>query len=148
MESSFESTAEPGSDTAGHLHRVLIVEDHPDNRKLLMDYFEGEFELRDAGDGTEGLRIIREWRPDAVLLDISLPGLDGFEVARQVQEDPATCHIPVIAMTAHAMEGDRGKILRKGFAAYVAKPFRLEVLRQTLHSVLEAAVSHGKGNRT
>lgn len=128
--------------------RVLIVEDHPDNRRLIMDYLETEFELQEAPDGQEGLRLIHEWRPDAVLLDISLPGIDGFEVARRVQADPTTCHIPVIAMTAHAMEGDQEKILKKGFTGYVAKPFRLEVLRKTLLSVLAAqTMRRREGNR-
>ncbi|MEJ5364882.1 MAG: response regulator [Desulfosoma sp.] len=116
--------------------RVLIVEDHPDNRMLLADYLGAEFDLAEAADGEEGWRLIQEWKPDVVLLDISLPGMDGLEVARRVWENEETRRIPLIAMTAHVMGGDREKVLRAGFSDYVGKPFRLDDLRTKLRTWL------------
>jgi len=102
---------------------VLIVEDNPINREL-MDYVlrAHGFDTLNAMDGGIGLDMIRRERPDLVLCDIQMPVVDGFEFTRLVKADPQLKHIPVIAVTAFAMVGDRDRILASGFDGYIAKP--------------------------
>ncbi len=104
------------------MKRIAIVEDNPDNRLLVRAILEGRYELTEYAAGTEALREIPRNRPDLVLLDISLPEMDGTEVLRRLREDGKLAGLPVIALTAHAMSGDRRKFLEAGFDDYVAKP--------------------------
>lgn len=102
--------------------RLAVVEDNPDNRLLLTALLEEAYQLDEYVDGPEALAGIPAHPPALVLLDISLPGMDGPEVLRRLRADPALAGIPVIALTAHAMAGDRERYLALGFDGYVTKP--------------------------
>lgn len=102
--------------------RLAVVEDNPDNRLLLSALLEETYELDEYVDGPDALAGIPARPPALVLLDISLPGMEGPEVLRRLRADPALAGIPVIALTAHAMAGDRERYLALGFNSYVTKP--------------------------
>jgi two-component system cell cycle response regulator DivK len=102
--------------------RLAVVEDNPDNRLLLSALLEDAYELDEYVDGPDALAGIPARPPALVLLDISLPGMEGPEVLRRLRADPALAAIPVIALTAHAMAGDRERYLGLGFDSYVTKP--------------------------
>ena len=104
--------------------RILIVEDHETNRRILRDLLmSAGYELIEAATGEEGVALADTHRPDLILMDIQLPGLDGYEATRQIKENPALSHIPIIAVTSYALSGDEDKALAAGCAAYVSKPF-------------------------
>lgn len=102
--------------------RIAVVEDNPDNRLLVQAILEDLFEIVEFATGTEAVEGLEAAAPDVVLLDISLPGMDGTEVLRWIREQDALRETPVIALTAHAMAGDREKFLAEGFNDYVTKP--------------------------
>lgn len=103
--------------------RLLVVEDNPINLELVQDILEAHgYEVCSAMTGPEGYALARVLCPDLILMDIQLPGRDGISVTRDLKADPATCHIPVVAVTAFAMEGDRERILEAGCAGYLSKP--------------------------
>ena len=104
------------------MRTVGIVEDHAPNRLLLSAILGARFALREHEDGASALEAFRREPPDVVLLDISLPRMDGIEVLRRMREDPALQAVPVVALTAHAMDEDRARFLAAGFDEYVAKP--------------------------
>ena len=108
--------------------RIAVVEDNPDNRLLVSVILEDDFDVVEFEDGAQALAGLADAAADLVLLDISLPGMDGVEVLRNLREAPATAHLPVIALTAHAMVGDRERYLEKGFDSYVSKPITDESL--------------------
>jgi CheY-like chemotaxis protein len=121
-------------------YKVAVIEDQEDNREVLRIMLEGHFEVASYGDGLQGLSGIRRDRPDVVLLDISMPRLDGMSVINEIRHDPTLSGIPVIAVTAHAMQGDREKFLSSGFNDYVAKPIlNIEALRSLIQNVIEAS---------
>lgn len=116
---------------------VAVVEDNPDNRLLVRAILEDLYAIEEYENGTEALAGLRAQPPDLVLLDISLPGMDGTEVLRAMRADPALQGLPAIALTAHAMAGDREKYLSSGFNEYVTKPIvdedvLLDAIRQCL----------------
>jgi CheY-like chemotaxis protein len=102
--------------------KIAIVEDNPDNRLLISALLEDLYEVVEYEDGGAALAGIARDHPDLVLLDISLPGLDGTQVLAKLKADPATARLPVVALTAYAMAGDRELLLDKGFDGYVSKP--------------------------
>ncbi len=104
------------------MKRIAVVEDNLDNRLLLQAILSDLFDLTEYEDGPTALVGISSTQPDLVLLDVSLPGMDGPEVLARLRADPLTAGIPVIALTAHAMTGDRERFLSLGFNGYVAKP--------------------------
>lgn len=104
------------------MKRIAIVEDNPDNRLLLGAILGDRFEIDEYEDGPAALAAFAVSRPDLVLLDISLPGIDGIEVLARLKADVALSGVPVIALTAHAMSGDRERLLGLGFDDYVSKP--------------------------
>lgn len=104
------------------MRRIAVVEDNPDNRLLVQAILDGTYEVVEYEDGPSALLGLRGACPDLVLLDISLPGMDGVEVLREIRDDPALAPLPVIALTAHAMAGDRERFLAAGFDAYLSKP--------------------------
>ena len=101
---------------------IAVVEDNADNRLLLQAILGERFDLVEYENGTDALKGIGASRPDLVLLDISLPGMDGNEILKRLRQDASLAGLPVIALTAHAMAGDREKFLAAGFDDYVTKP--------------------------
>ena len=101
---------------------IAIVEDNADNRLLLQAVLAGLYELVEYENGTDALAGLAASLPDLVLLDISLPGMDGNEILARIRADDALRKLPVIALTAHAMSGDREKYLAAGFNDYITKP--------------------------
>ena len=104
--------------------RILAIEDHEENRRLLRDLLTSVgYELIEAVTGEEGVASAAAQLPDLILMDIQLPGIDGYEVTRRIKANPALRHIPVIAVTSYALSGDDVKALEAGCDAYVTKPF-------------------------
>ncbi len=101
---------------------IAVVEDNADNRLLVQALLEDLYDLTEYATGIEALNGLRDSPPDLVLLDISLPEMDGMAVAREIRADARLRHLPIVALTAHAMSGDREKFLQAGFDSYVAKP--------------------------
>jgi len=109
--------------------KILVVEDNEMNRDMLARRLERRgFEVATASDGRQGLDLARSQMPDLILLDMSLPELDGWEVARRLKSDASTQLIPVIALTAHAMNGDREAALDAGCEDYDTKPIDMNRL--------------------
>lgn len=101
---------------------IAVVEDNADNRLLLQAILEGLYDLVEYENGTDALAGLTASLPDLVLLDISLPGMDGNEILARIRADARLRALPVIALTAHAMSGDREKYLASGFNDYITKP--------------------------
>jgi CheY-like chemotaxis protein len=121
------------------MRRIAVVEDNPDNRLLVRALLERRFAVSEYATGAAALEGLAAERPDLVLLDISLPGMDGLEVLRRMRADERLGHVPVIALTAHAMDADRRRFLDAGFDAYVAKPIIAEdELLGAIERLLEA----------
>ena len=117
--------------------RILVIEDHEENRRLLRDLLTSfGYELIEAVTGEEGLTAAEAERPDLVLMDIQLPGIDGYETTRRIKANPSLREIPVIAVTSYALSGDDVKAFAAGCDAYVTKPFDpaelLEKIREHL----------------
>ena len=102
--------------------RLAVVEDNADNRLLLQALLGDRYDLVEYDNGTSALEGIASERPALVLLDISLPGMDGHEILQRIRRDAMLRTLPVIALTAHAMAGDREKFLSAGFDDYITKP--------------------------
>jgi two-component system cell cycle response regulator DivK len=103
---------------------ILVVEDNLFNLKLAVMLLEkAGYDVRTAEDGEAGVRLARDIRPDLVLMDIQMPGIDGLEATRQLRADPATAGLKIVALTALAMKGDEERILQAGCDGYIAKPF-------------------------
>jgi two-component system, cell cycle response regulator DivK len=121
--------------------KVALVEDNPDNRLLVQAILEDTFEISEYETGILALEGMREDRPELVLLDISLPGMDGTEVLQRMREEDSLRSIPVIALTAHAMAGDRERFLSQGFDDYLTKPI---VDDEELIRVIRALLASGR----
>ena len=122
--------------------KILLVEDNEMNRDMLSRRLERRgYGIVVAADGAAGLELATAERPGLILLDMSLPVIDGWEVARRLKADPATRAIPVIALTAHAMAGDREKALAAGCDDYDTKPIELSRLLGKIESLLARAES-------
>ena len=117
--------------------RILIIEDNLDNRDMLSRRLERRgFEIALAIDGEEGIEKAKDLLPDLILLDISLPQMDGFMVADILRKTPKTANIRIIALTAHAMQGDREKAIAAGCDDYDTKPVELPRLLEKIENVL------------
>jgi CheY-like chemotaxis protein len=124
--------------------KLLVVEDNEESRDGLSRHLRRKgFEVTVALDGQKGLEAVRAETPDLILMDMSLPILDGWEATRQLKADPATRHIPVIALTAHAMAGDREKALQAGCDEYEAKPVEFARLFAKIQALLGGPTSTG-----
>jgi CheY-like chemotaxis protein len=119
---------------AGEL--ILVVEDNDKNRKLVRDVltYRG-YEVIESETGEDGVRLAKERRPRLVLMDIQLPGIDGIEALRQLRADEATRAIPIIAVTASALDRDRQKIMAAGFDGYQAKPLNVKAFMAAIDAV-------------
>ncbi len=130
--------AAAGTDPGRRL--VGLVEDNDDTRLIVRTILEQAYRVEECATGQEALDRFRGRRPDAVLLDISLPGIDGLEVLARMRADPELARIPVVALTAHAMVGDRERFLAQGFDGYASKPILDERdLLETVRMALEGA---------
>ncbi len=120
------------------MRRIVYVEDNEDNVFMLQTRFEliGDFEVLVAVNGNDGLAMVANERPDLVLMDLNLPDVDGWEVTRRLKADPSTAGIPVIALTAHAMYGDREKALAAGCDEFDTKPVDFDRLLQKIGALL------------
>jgi CheY-like chemotaxis protein len=118
--------------------KILYVEDNDDNIYTVKLHFEllDGFEFLSAGDGQTGCEMAAIERPDAILMDLDLPVVDGWEATRRLKRDPATRHIPIIALTAHAMPGSREKALAAGCDEFDTKPLDFDRLMQKLNRLL------------
>ena len=124
------------------MKKIALVEDNADNRLLIQVVLADLFDVVSYENGQEALQGFAKDRPDLVLLDISLPKMDGNEVLRRIRADDAIRGLPVIALTAHAMAGDREKYLESGFDEYVTKPILDEnVLISTIQRTFERRTS-------
>jgi two-component system, cell cycle response regulator DivK len=102
---------------------ILLVEDNEDNQAIyrtILEHF--EYNVLDARNGQRGIEIARESHPDLILMDISIPVIDGWTAIRTLKEDEATAEIPIVALTAHALQSDRDKAMALGCDGYLAKP--------------------------
>ncbi len=122
---------------------VLIGEDEPDNQVILRTVVESLVGVRAevAGDGIGVLAAVQRERPDMILLDLMMPGLDGFEVTRKLKGDPATADIPIVAVSALARPDDRESALAAGCDDFVRKPFELDDLEALIRSHLTPPTS-------
>ncbi len=117
--------------------RILVVEDNPDNRILITDVLTSlDYDVIVAVDGEEGVQKAGTERPDLILMDLSLPQMDGWTATRQIKATPELNHIKIIALTAHAMVGDREKAYEAGCDDYVSKPIDLRELAGKLAKYL------------
>ncbi|HTC54862.1 MAG TPA: response regulator [Candidatus Sulfotelmatobacter sp.] len=117
--------------------RILVAEDNAVNRELLRELLEARgYEVFEACDGQEALHMIEQSRPELLLMDIGMPVLDGFGVIRKIRENPCIAKLPVVAVTAYAMRGDREKILNSGFDGYLSKPLNPSSLTAELDRLL------------
>ncbi len=118
--------------------KILLVEDNEMNRDMLSRRLERKgYEVFMAVDGAQGVAMAKAEHPDLILMDMSLPVIDGWEATRQIKANPQTKIIPVIALTAHAMSGDREKALEAGCDDYDTKPIELPRLLEKISSFLE-----------
>jgi CheY-like chemotaxis protein len=122
--------------------RILVVEDNLMNLELVTDLLEADgFIVCQAHTAEEGLRAARELSPDLILMDLSLPGLDGLAATRSLRADPATRHLTIIALTAHAMKGDEAITRRAGCDGYLTKPIDTRTLAAKVAAYIAAADS-------
>jgi two-component system cell cycle response regulator DivK len=122
--------------------RILVVEDNEKNMKLLRDVLTATgHEVLEASTGEQALTLARELSPDLVLMDIQLPDTDGVEALARLRSNPLTAAIPVLAVTAQAMKGDRERFIGEGFDAYLSKPIDLDEL-------LTAVATHAPAGRS
>ena len=122
------------------MSKILLVEDNEMNRDMLTRRLERKgFEVVIAVDGQAGVDMASSTRPDIILMDLSLPVMDGWEATRKIKADPATQSIPVIALTAHAMAGDEQKALAAGCNDYDTKPIDLKRLLGKIEKLLGSA---------
>lgn len=119
--------------------RILYIEDNPTNVDFMLEAIDdiGGYAMETADSGESGLEAAKKNIPDLLLLDLNLPGIDGFQVYRQLKADPATEYIPVVAVSADAMETTVKKINKLGFDGYLSKPVDIDLLKKTLTDVLE-----------
>lgn len=117
--------------------RILVVEDNPKNLKLLRDVLtHSGYLVLEATSGEDGVRLVDEQSPDLVLMDLQLPGIDGTEALRQIRNGGANCDVPVVAVTAFAMDDDRQRAYASGFNGYVEKPISVHSLPQQIEDFL------------
>jgi len=120
--------------------KILIVEDNPTNRKLFSTILQIEkYEVFEAEEAVRGLELAREERPDLILMDIQLPGMDGLTATRRLKEDDDLKEIPVLALTAFAMAGDARKAVDAGCDGYISKPINVESFLEEIRPYLEGA---------
>lgn len=120
--------------------RILVIDDIEDNRVILRDLLTtGGYDVIEAGTGEEGVRAAEQHVPDLILMDIQLPGLDGYAATRRIKANPTLRPIPLIAVTSYALSGDDVKAYEAGCDGYVTKPFSPRALLAKVRQYLEPA---------
>jgi PAS domain S-box-containing protein len=140
-EAGAAANVEGPSPTGAQLRTLLYVEDNPANLKLIEQLVARRQDLRllSAGDGIVGIRLARVHQPEVILMDINLPGISGLDALKILREDPATAHIPIVALSANAMPRDIEKGLEAGFFRYLTKPIKIDQFMVTMDLALEFA---------
>jgi two-component system cell cycle response regulator DivK len=122
--------------------KILVVEDDDDNRVLLAKLLDAQgYEVFEAADGGEAIEIVTSEKPDLVLMDMGLPHVSGYDATRAIKKKPELCEIPIVALTAFAMEQDKQKVLDAGCDGYLTKPYDIFELLERIKEYLE-----GNGN--
>ena len=117
--------------------RILVVEDDADNRRIVVKVLTVEgYEVLEATDGRSALATARKEHPDLIIMDLAMPGLDGWQAATQLKSDPKVADIPIIALTAFAMRGDEEKAREAGCDGYLSKPCRPQTIREVVRRYL------------
>lgn len=120
--------------------KVLIVDDNGPSRELVADILRPLcFEVAEASDGPKALAALHDMRPDLVILDLTMPGMDGFAVLSELRQDPNYAQTPVLAVTANAMPGQQSKALGAGFSDFLTKPLRSAELRRRVEALLNGS---------
>ncbi|MBI3003326.1 MAG: response regulator [candidate division NC10 bacterium] len=123
------ASGDPGGAGTVPVRRILVVEDNPLNMELVCEVLEAHgYEVWQATAAAEALERLKGGKPDLILMDIQLPGLDGLALTRRLKRDPKTRDIQVVALTAHVMKGDRERILEAGCCGYIPKPIDIKEL--------------------
>lgn len=123
--------------------RILLAEDQVEIRKIIgLVLAEDEFELLEASDGLQTLQMVRQYRPDLLLLDIGMPNLSGIDVCRRLRADPDTAAVKIVALTAQASPADREEALAAGMDDFLTKPFGPGKLLSTIRNIVDA-LPHG-----
>jgi CheY-like chemotaxis protein len=126
--------------------KILIIEDTENNRVLLARRLKPKgHQIITAGDAESGLLLVESEKPHLILMDVGLPGMDGWSATRALKQNPATRHIPVIALTAHAMQGDREKALEAGCDDYETKPIDFDRLFEKIDRLVAGSSLAGTG---
>lgn len=119
--------------------RILVVEDNRDNMTLITDVLSSlSYVVLQAVDGEQGVELAATEQPDLILMDLSLPKMDGWTATREIKSNAQLAHIPIIALTAHAMVGDRERALEAGCDDYISKPINLQELAKKLNQYIGA----------
>ncbi len=147
METQFQidsSKSDNGRDVAGVQRRILIVEDNGDMRDFLRRVLARHgYAHLEAADGIEGMEIAQRDHPDLILMDMSLPELDGFEATRRLKANPNVRHIPIVAVTAHARPADEKRAIEAGCDAYLSKPYSLREFLDAVQRFLPSSEETG-----
>jgi CheY-like chemotaxis protein len=118
--------------------RILVIEDNPVNLELMTDLLEAfGFTVLAARGGAHGIDLVRQEKLDLIICDVQMPGMDGYEVANYLKRDPMLRRIPLVAVTALAMVGDRERVLAAGFDGYIDKPISPEQFKQQVEGFME-----------
>jgi two-component system, cell cycle response regulator DivK len=117
--------------------KILYVEDNPENRMLVRRILMAEdFIVAEAGDAYQAMKLIETFQPDLILMDINLPEVDGYTLTARLKENPKLSQVPIIALTANVMKGDRERILDSGCDGYIQKPIDVDALPVQIRSFL------------
>jgi CheY-like chemotaxis protein len=128
--------------------RILVVDDNEAGQLLVRSVLELQgFRVDSAGSAAEVLKSLHAFSPDLILMDVQLPGQDGLSLTRQLKADPATAAIPIVALTAHAMPGDREQALAAGCVGYISKPIDTRTLGDQIREYLSAPRSASRAAR-
>ena len=126
------------SDAQRTAARIVVVEDDPDNRRIVVKVLSVDgYTTLEAVDGESAVALARREHPDAILMDLAMPGVDGWEAARRLKADPATADIPIVALTAFALRGDEDRAREAGCDAYLSKPCRPQAIRDVVGRLLQ-----------
>jgi CheY-like chemotaxis protein len=115
---------------------ILVADDNEPSRVLIREVLQARYRIVEARDGVEALDQVSETTPDLLLADIEMPGLDGFALLSRLRQNPRFASLPVVALTAYAMQGDRERALAAGFNAYITKPINAPALRREIQQLL------------